>query len=71
MGVDHRRADIRVAQQLLHGADIGAGLQQMRGKRMAQGMWRGRLGNVGILQRPLESTLERLVLNMMATALAA
>lgn len=29
VGVDHRRADVTVAEQLLYGADVGTGLQQM------------------------------------------
>ena len=32
MGVNHGGADIRVAQQLLHRANIGASLQKMSGK---------------------------------------
>ena len=35
MGVDHRGAHVGVAQQLLHRADIGAGLEKMGGKGMA------------------------------------
>ena len=35
MGVDHGRADVGVAEQLLHGADVGAGLEQVGGERMA------------------------------------
>jgi len=35
MGVDHRRLHIAVAEQLLHGADVVAGLQQVRGKGVA------------------------------------
>jgi hypothetical protein len=36
MGVDHRRLDITVAEQLLHGANVAAVLQQVGGKRVAQ-----------------------------------
>jgi hypothetical protein len=36
MHVDHRRAHIAVAQQLLHRADIRPALQQIRRKRMPQ-----------------------------------
>ena len=36
VGVDHRGADVGVAQQFLHGADVVTRLQQMGGKRMAQ-----------------------------------
>jgi methionyl-tRNA synthetase len=35
MGVDHGGAHIGMAQQFLHGADVVARLQQMRGERMA------------------------------------
>jgi len=33
--VDHGGAHVAVAEQFLHGADVVAGLQQMRGERMA------------------------------------
>ena len=36
MGVDLRRRDIGMAEQLLHDAQIGAVLQQMAGEGMAQ-----------------------------------
>jgi restriction endonuclease Mrr len=36
MRVDHRRVHIRVAQQFLHGADVGPVLQEVGGERMAQ-----------------------------------
>jgi hypothetical protein len=44
MGVDHRRADIGMAEQFLHGADVVARLQQVGGEGMAQvcgvaGLW--------------------------------
>jgi len=35
MGVDHRRRDILVPQQLLHGPDVVAGLQQVGCKGMS------------------------------------
>jgi hypothetical protein len=34
MGVNHGGADIRMAKQFLHGADVGAALEQVRGERM-------------------------------------
>ena len=34
LGVNHRRRHIFVAKQFLHGANVIAALQQMRGKRM-------------------------------------
>ncbi len=36
MGIDHRRTDVLVPEQFLHGADIVPGFQQMGGKRMAE-----------------------------------
>src|SRR5690606_26409767 len=46
--VEHVRVDlggghVLVAQQLLHRADVGAGLQQVRGETMAQGVRGDRL----------------------------
>lgn len=38
MGVDHSSRHITVAQKLLHRANIGARLQQVRGKAVAQGV---------------------------------
>lgn len=35
MGIDLRSANILVAEQFLHGADIGAGSEQMGGEGMA------------------------------------
>eukprot|EP01036_Dinobryon_divergens_P060607 gene60607-80823_t len=35
-GIDLGGADIGVAEQLLHAAQVAAGLQHMAGKRMAQ-----------------------------------
>src|SRR5450631_3707395 len=45
MRVDHRRGNIGMAEQLLHGADVVTTLQQMRGKSRAQGVRCGKLGN--------------------------
>jgi len=36
MGVDLRRGDVHVAQQVLHRSNIGAGVQQMCGKGVSQ-----------------------------------
>ena len=38
MGVDHGGFDIFVAEQFLNGADVVAVLEQMGGKRVAEGM---------------------------------
>ena len=36
MGIDHRPTHVRVPQQLLHRANVGARLQQVRGEAVAQ-----------------------------------
>ena len=57
MGIDLRGLHIGVAEQLLHGPDVLAALQQMCGEGMAQGMRRRRLVQAnpayGIANRPL------------------
>ena len=40
-----------MAQQQLNGAQIGAGLQQMNGERMAQGMRGDRFAEARLLKR--------------------
>ena len=44
MGVDHGRFEVLVAQQFLHRADVVAGLEQVRGEGMAEGVRRDPLG---------------------------
>jgi len=43
VGVDHRRLQIHMSQQLLDGPDVMAVLQQMGGERMAQCVYCARL----------------------------
>ncbi len=38
MGVDHRRGDVLVAEQLLYGADVAAGFEQVRGEGVREGV---------------------------------
>ena len=66
MGVDHGRAHVGVAEQALHGAYVGARLQQMRGERMAQGVHRGRLGDGGRHDRGAQIALQALLVNVVA-----
>ena len=42
VGVNHRRAHVAVAEQLLNGSDVVSVLEQVRRERMAQGVggWR-------------------------------
>lgn len=44
MGVDHRCLDVLVSKQLLDGTNIVTVLQEVSGKRMAEGVAGGRLG---------------------------
>ena len=46
--INLRRRNIRMPEQQLHDSQIGAVIQQVRGKRMAQGMRRNRLGEPGL-----------------------
>ena len=62
MGVDLRGRDIGVAQELLHGAQIRAPLQQMTGKGMTQNMRRD--------ARRLDAGGDRKRLQLLAEALA-
>jgi hypothetical protein len=45
VGVDHRRADIGVAEEFLHRADVVAVFEQVGRKRMAEGVAAGPLGD--------------------------
>ena len=45
MGVDHRRADVRVAQEFLHSPNVRPALEQVRRKRVAKGVAPDTLGN--------------------------
>jgi hypothetical protein len=66
MGVNHGGAHIAVAQQLLHGANIGACLQQVRGKAVAQSVHRGVFGNARLHQRSFESATHSLIKQVVA-----
>ncbi len=58
MGVDHRRANVLVAEQFLDGADVVTVRQEMCGKRMPKGVAGDPLGQPGFsrcrFQRPLK-----------------
>ena len=66
MGVNHRRADIGMAEQLLYGANVVAALQQVGGERMAQRVRRGGLLDTGAFECSLEGALDALILDVMA-----
>ena len=48
MSINHRSADIAMPEQLLNRANVMPGCQQMGGKRMAQDVWIGRLGETNL-----------------------
>lgn len=60
MGVDHGGAHVRVAQQFLHRADVGATLQEVGGETVAQRVRAGRLGHARMAQGFRESAAEGL-----------
>jgi hypothetical protein len=51
MGVDLRGLDILVAEQLLHGADVVAGFEEVGGKAVTEGVGADRLADVRLLRR--------------------
>ena len=67
MGVDLRRRHVLVPQQFLDRADVVPRLQQMRRERMAQGMAGRRLDDPGPQARAPHRTLQRRLINMVAT----
>lgn len=48
MGVDHRRANVAMAEEFLHCANVIAGTQQVRGKRMPKRVARDSFGQSGL-----------------------
>lgn len=57
MGVDHRRLNAPMAQELLHRTDIVAGQKEVGGERVAEGVAGGRLDDPRFPHRSLEGTL--------------
>ena len=58
VGVDHGRADVRVAEQLLDGAEVVARLQQMRREGMPKSVTGRGLRDAGSANRGVERTLQ-------------
>ena len=59
-----------MSEELLDGTDVVAFLQQVGGKRVTEGMTRGRLGNSGGADGILDSPLEDRFVKVMAAPLA-
>src|SRR5450755_3347009 len=66
MSVNHRSSHIGVTEQFLHRANIGARLEQMRGKAMAKGMTARRLRYSRPMNRRLDRALHDFFMLMMA-----
>lgn len=66
MGVDHRGADVVVTEELLHGADVVAVFEEMRGERMPQRVAGGSLVNRSQPNGVFYCPLNRAFMYMMA-----
>jgi len=64
MGVDHGRGKIVVPEQLLNGADVGAALEQGRGKGVANGMGADGLRQSSTADRSLDGVVDDAVVHM-------
>ena len=75
MGVDHRRPDIRVAEELLDGADVVAGFEEMGGEGVAEGVTgdsaRDAYGERGIVDCALDRALVIVVTVLVAGGVVA
>ena len=64
MGVDHGRADVLVAQELLDGPEIVAGLEEVSREAVAQGVRTNWLGNPGRPCRVVDGALGNRLVEM-------
>ena len=64
MGIDHRRPDVLVTEQFLHGADVIPRFESMGCKGMTQGMTRGWFHDACLANRSMHSPLEHLLVGM-------
>ena len=71
MGVDHSGLHVLVAEQLLYGADVVAGLEQVRGEAMAEGVGADGLGETGFAAGGPHGFLQRGFMGVVAPQLAA
>ena len=52
MGVDHSGSYVAVTEEVLDGAEVVAGLEQVRGEAVTQAVTAGRFGNASYLDCP-------------------
>src|SRR5205814_4739021 len=69
-GVDHRRADVAMAEQLLDGPDVVTVVEQVRGEGMPERVTARVLEDAGLAQGALDGTLDDGLVQVMAAALA-
>jgi hypothetical protein len=70
MGVDHGRCDVAVAEQLLHGPDVVAVLQEVCGERVPESVAGRALRDPGRADRVMDRALDHGLVQVMAPALA-
>lgn len=58
MGIDHGGADIVVPEEFLDGPDIGAGLEEVGGETVPEGMATGGLEDAGVADRDADGALK-------------
>jgi len=65
MGIDHRRVDILMPQEFLDSANIVASFEQVRGKRMPEGVAARRLGDPCLPYGRFHGTLQHELTHVM------
>jgi hypothetical protein len=70
MGVDHRRANVAMAQEFLHCANVIAGSQQVRGKRMPKRVACDSFGQSGLSDSLHNRLLDKRFVNMVPSLFA-
>lgn len=71
VGVDHRRADVAMAEELLDGADVVPILQEMCGEGVAEGVACGGLRQAGTADGGADEALHDCLVEMVAAVVAA
>ncbi len=66
MRVNLRRGDVHMAEQILHGSDIGAAFEEVRGEAVAEGVWGDAFVEARLAGRGPDHRLEGPVQEMMA-----
>jgi hypothetical protein len=69
VGVDHRGAEVFVAQELLDGSDVVAGFEQVGRERVPEGMASGWLVDAGSAHRLFHRALEDCFMDVVSTLL--